>query len=125
MAPPHIAAAVQKEGRVSLAVHSLKQNQISSQRKAEDVYKAPRTTIRRRLQGIPERLGTRSKFRLLLECEEAALVKWVASLEQRGYLPAIIDIHRMAQTFLTKRGSTKTPGKNWRYKLAIIVISLC
>jgi hypothetical protein len=75
MAPPHTANSPQKEGRLSLAVHSLQQKQLSSRRRTAAVYIVPETTLRRRQNGIPPRRGTRAKNRLLLECEEAELIK--------------------------------------------------
>src|ERR1700712_3062299 len=119
MAPPHTANSPQKEGRLALAINALQKNQFKSQRTATRVYKVPLATLQRRLQGIPSQRGSRSTQRLLLECEEEQLIQWILSLEQRGFPPAIIDVKRMAQTLLTRRGSTsktRTIGKNWIYK---------
>jgi hypothetical protein len=85
MAPPHINNSPQKEGRLSLAIHSLKKNQISSRLRAATIYNIPETTHRRRQEGIPPKRGSRANNRLLLEFEEAELIKWICSMEQRGF----------------------------------------
>ena len=108
----------QKEGRLALAVNSLTKNQLKSCRQAAGVFGVPETTLRRRLQGVPQQQGSRSKNRLLQEYEEERLINWVLSLERRGFPPYIIDIKRMAQTLLARRGpngATRIVGVNWAY----------
>ncbi len=95
-----------------------KKNQLSSDYQAADIYKVSRTTIQRRISGILPQLGSRSKFRLLLESEESVLISWIRSMERRGFPPYIIDVRRMAQSLIDSRGS-KSPkpiGKKWIYK---------
>jgi hypothetical protein len=75
MAPPHRVNSPQKEGRVALAIHSLQEKQLKSQRSAAKTYAVPRTTMQRRQKGIPSKRGSKAKNRLLLECEEAELIK--------------------------------------------------
>jgi len=118
MAPPHRVEAIRKEGRMALAVNAIKKNQLSSHYEAADTYKVSRTTLQGRLKGRLPRLGSRSKFRLLLEFEESLLISWIHSMERRGFPPYIIDVRRMAQTLLDRRGSksSKSIGKNWIYK---------
>jgi hypothetical protein len=113
MAPPHTANSPQKEGRIDLAVNALQKHQFKSERQAARVYKVPRTTLHRRQNGILPKQGSKAPNRLLLDCEEEQLIQWIQSLERRGFPPAIIDVKRMAQTLLARRGSTsKTISKN-------------
>jgi hypothetical protein len=118
MAPPHRMEAVQKEGRIALAVSAMQKKQLSSRRQAAAIYNAPESTMRSRQKGIPPRLGSRSKFRLLLEAEESVLLSWIYSMERRGFPPFLIDIRRMAQSLIDRRGSrvSKPVGKKWTYK---------
>jgi hypothetical protein len=120
MAPPHRVNSPQKEGRVALAVHSLQEKQLKSQRSAAKTYIVPRTTLQRRQKGILPRRGSKAKNRLLLECEEAELIKWICSMEQRRFPPFLIDVKRMAQSLLDRRCSNasgfRTIGKNWIYR---------
>lgn len=118
MAPPHHTEAFQKEGRITLAANAIRKHQISSMRDAAGTYFVPWTTLRDRLNGRQPRLGSRSKFRLLSEIEESVLISWIYSMERRGFPPYIIDVRRMAQTLIDRRGSepSKPIGKNWIYK---------
>jgi hypothetical protein len=118
MAPPHRTESLQKEGRVALAMSAIRKNQISSGRRAAKIYVVPRSTLQARLKGRPSKLGSRAKNRKLLECEEETLIKWIHNMEQRGFPPYIIDVRRMAQTLLARRGSdaSATLGKHWVYK---------
>jgi hypothetical protein len=75
MALPHRINSLQKEGRVALAIHSLQEKQLKSGRTAAKTYAVPRTTIRRLLKGILPKRGSKAQNRLLLECEEAELIK--------------------------------------------------
>jgi hypothetical protein len=105
MAPPHRIDSPQKEGRMTLAVHAIQKSQFSSGRSAASVYKEPRTTLQDRLHGRQPKRGSRAPNRLLLECEEEELIKWICSMERRGFPPYLIDIKRMAQSLLTRRGT--------------------
>jgi hypothetical protein len=119
MAPPHTTYSPQKEGRLSLAIHSLQKNQISSRRRTASTYIVPETTLRRRQKGILPKRGSRAKNRLLLDFEEAELIKWICSMERRGFPPFLIDVKRMAQSVLDRRSDTSRSsaiGKNWIYR---------
>src|SRR5947207_1556884 len=54
MAPPHHIDSLQKEGRMALAIHSIKENQIKSQRKAAKVYGVRQTMMRDRIKAVKE-----------------------------------------------------------------------
>ena len=74
MAPSQRVKAIQKEGRMTLAVNAINKNQMASDRRAADVYKVSKKTTYARLYGRPSRLGFRSKFRLLSEIEKDVLI---------------------------------------------------
>jgi hypothetical protein len=118
MAPPHRTESLQKEGRITLPMSAIRKNQISSGCRAAKTYVVPRSILQARLKGRPSKLGSRAKNRKLLECKEETLIKWIYNIEQRGFPPYIIDVRRMAQTLLTRRGSdaSATLGKHWVYK---------
>jgi len=89
MAPPHTQKSPQKEGRINLAINSIEKNQVKSGRQAAEVYRVPRTTLRRRLEGTGPKQGSRAKNSLLSLIEEEELVKWILALERRGFPPYI------------------------------------
>lgn len=117
--PPQYHNSPQKEGRIALAINGLSKNQFSSCRSAARVYNVPETTLRRRYQGILPQQGSRAHNRLLQEFEEEQLINWILSMERRGFPPFIIDIKRMAQALVDRRGPTRIPktiGKLWSYR---------
>ena len=96
MAPPHRVNSPQKEGRMALALHSLSKKQFKSQRKAAKVYVVPRSTMQTRIKGVPPKQESRAPNRLLLQCEEDKLVKWIHSMERWGFPAFLVDTKRMA-----------------------------
>ncbi len=111
MAQPQRVEKLRKEGRLNLALSALQRNQLSSQRQAASVYNVVRTTLRNRDKSLPPQLGSRSKFRLLYESEEKALVNWILSLKQHGFPSYIINIRRLAQSLLDHHDN-KRPSKS-------------
>jgi hypothetical protein len=120
IAPSHRVNYPQKEGRMALAIYSLNKKQFKSKRTAAIVYNVPRSTLQDRINGRRPQRGSRAKNRLLLEYEEAELIKWICSMEQRGFPPFLIDVKRMAQSILDRRrgdaSRSRTIGKNWTYR---------
>jgi hypothetical protein len=110
---------LQKEGRTIFAISALERSQFQSARKAAKAYFVSRSTLQNRLNGVPPRLGERSKFRLLSELEEEVLISWIYSMEIRGFPPFLINVTRMTQSLIDGRGISPPPpriGKNWLYK---------
>jgi hypothetical protein len=118
MAPPHTNKSPQKEGRMDLAIYSIEKNQIKSGRQAAKVFKVSRTTLQRRRKGIGLKQGSRPANSLLLLIEEKELVRWILSLERRSFPPHIIDVKRLAEGLISRRGSRefKPIGKYWIYR---------
>jgi hypothetical protein len=119
MAPPHTQKSPQKEGRIELAKHGINKNQFSSQREAVRVTKAVRTTLQRRLKCILPKNGSRAPNNLLLAIEEDQLIQWILAMEQRGFPTYLIDLKRMAENLISRRGtpgSSPAIGKNWVYR---------
>ena len=89
---------------MNLAINSIQKNQISSRRQAARVFKVSRRTIGRRIKGIQPQRGSRSNTRLLHPIEEEELIKWIESIERRGFPAFLVDIKRIAQALLDRRG---------------------
>jgi hypothetical protein len=116
MAQPQRTQALSKEGRNLLATTTaVKLKRVKSQRRASDLYHVSRTTIQRRLKGIRPKHETTSVNLELSLYEEQSLVQWILDLDRSGF-PHIIDVRRMADALLQKRGQNPPPlpvGKNW------------
>jgi hypothetical protein len=120
MAPPHTQKSSQKEGRIDLAIHSIKKKQILSGRRAAKVFNVPRTTMRRRKKGIKPQEEAQLNNRLLSPIEEEELLRWILAMERRGFPPYVIDVKRLAERLIQRRGDTRRPtsiGKQWVYRL--------
>ena len=61
-------------GRLELAIRAIQTGQLTSVRKAAQLYNIPRTTLRRRLNGIQQRAIASYTKRKLTETEEEALL---------------------------------------------------
>ena len=117
MALPYYINSAQKEGRINLAINGIQKKHFSSQRRAVRIFKAPRTTIRDRMKRVLPKSESGRDRRLLRPTEEEELIKWIRSIEQRSFIIFLIDIRRMAQALLDRRGSdasqSRKIGKNW------------
>lgn len=109
--------SIQQEGRVLLAISSLKKKEISNIREAARLYDVPRTTLQRRLNGTINRAEKQANCLKLTKEEEESLIRWILSLDQRGAAPRPSHVQDMANILLSNRGSSKTQpiGKNWVY----------
>jgi hypothetical protein len=119
MAPPHTQKSIQKEARIDLAINGIKKKQFSSQRHATRVCKVVRSTLQGRLKGVRPRKGSPAKNRLLRQTEEDELVRWILEIERRGFPPFIIDVKRLAERLIQRRGESQQPppiGKLWVYR---------
>ena len=74
MATPKRQAAIQKEGRLELALQDYLQGKFRTPTAAAEAYDVTRSKLRRRVTGIRSRLGSISKKRLLAPTEEESLV---------------------------------------------------
>ena len=59
--------------RLELAIRAVKSGQITSVRKAAQLYDIPRSTLQDRLNGIKQRVSTNRTKRKLTEIEEETL----------------------------------------------------
>ena len=75
------------EGRISLALHSLRTSQSKSLRAAAKVYDVPYTTLNKRYHGIYLRQETRHPACKLTQTEEEVLLQRILDLDQQGFPP--------------------------------------
>ena len=72
---------LQREGRLALSTQAIQARQIKSLRQAATLYNIPRTTLRRRLNGILPQASANAQKRKLSPTEEQSLVEWVLGLD--------------------------------------------
>ena len=100
------------EADVQLALSDVKRDQIPSLRRAEAVYKVPKTTIRRRRDGKPSRRDCEPNLKSLTKLEEEVIVQRILDENLRGLPPSKLHVRDMADRLLRERGGNPT-GKNW------------
>ncbi|EAQ84370.1 hypothetical protein CHGG_08384 [Chaetomium globosum CBS 148.51] len=129
--PGKMPKPLQHEDRIQLALEALRSGQIKIIRKAADAFGVPKSTLHRRVKGGGTRQEAQVKNRKLRPTEEAALIQWIESLDDRGMSPTIGYIRQMADLLLRERGGftlldaslTSTPvpamtvGENWVQRL--------
>lgn len=105
---------VEQEGRLLIAIQAIQNQEISSVRKAAEVYDVPRTTLRTRLDGQYYRAETRANSHKLTIYEEETLYNWIVSLDKRGASPRPYIVREAANVILRARGSIPPTivGKN-------------
>ena len=112
MPQPIELQSIQNEGRTALAIQSIKQGQSESIRSIATSYDIPRTTLRRRVKGMPSRRDSIPNSRKLSPYEETAVVQRILDLDSRGFPPRPQGVEEMANHLLAERGATPV-GKNW------------
>jgi hypothetical protein len=107
----------EQEGRILLAIQAIKNQEISSVRKAARIYNVPETTLRDRRHGTTNRAISRANSHKLTEIEEESLQKWILSLDDRGAAPRPSTVRETANLLLAARGTTpvQTVGEKWVY----------
>jgi hypothetical protein len=108
------ALKAQQEGRLLLALQAYQKGQISSIRKAASLYDVPRKTLQYRANGRVARADTRANRHKLTTIEEEVLVRWILSMDERGYPLRISAVRDAARLLLAQRiGSRASIGINW------------
>ncbi|GMF67032.1 unnamed protein product [Aspergillus oryzae] len=109
---------IEQERRILLAISAIKSNEISSAKKAAQIFDIPCSTLRGRLKGASFRGETRANSHKLTASEEESLKKWVLSLNKHGAPPRLAQVREMANILLSKRDTTSPPttvGEKWAY----------
>ena len=107
--------SIEQEGRILLAIQAFKNRDIGSIALAASTFNVPRTTLRRRIDGVQNRANSRANSSKLTETEEESLEKWILSMDLRGAAPRPSMVREMADLLLEKRGTTPvlSVGQNW------------
>ena len=104
-----------QDGRLLLAIRTIKTSRITSIRQAAQSYDIPRTTLQKRLNGIKERLIIDRTKRKLTEIEEETLLQWILTMDKRSAPLRPTTVRNMADLLLADRDASKQPtvGINW------------
>ena len=114
MTPPNNAQSSTNEGDLLLAIQAIRLGQIPSVRQAAQLYKVPKTTLHRRMNGTrSKRDSFRGTQRLTLS-EEKVLVQKVLELDFRG-IPVRLDKLRDFVSSITQARGALPVGSKWAY----------
>ena len=106
MPRPTQAKSSNQEDRILLAMQAIKQGQFQSVRVAAASYDIPRTTLRRRIQGMTSRRDSTPNLQKLTPYEESALIQYILDLDSRGFPPRPQALQEMADLLLSERGKS-------------------
>ena len=79
--------SIEQEGRISLAIQAIKNQEIISIHEAAHQFNIPCTTLHRHLTGSINRTETRANNHKLTQTEEESLVRWILSMDSCGAAP--------------------------------------
>ena len=79
--------SLNQEGRILLAIQSLKQGQTQSVRAAATSYDISKLTLRSRINRIPSRRDSLPNSRKLTPIEELAIVQYILDLDSHRFPP--------------------------------------
>ena len=97
---------IEQEGRILLAIQAFKKQEFTNISIAARTFNVPRSTLRRRLNGIQCRATSRANSTKLTTIKEESLQKWILSMDSRGSAPRPSMVQEMANLLLEKRGTT-------------------
>jgi hypothetical protein len=104
--------SIHKEGQISLAIYSIDQAQIQSERSAAKAYDVPRTALQRRRAGISARRDCEPNSKKLTKLEESVIVEHILDLDSRGFSPKLNAVADIANKLLAERAIGKV-GIRW------------
>jgi hypothetical protein len=102
------------KARMLLALQALQNNPNLSVRRAADIYKVDRMTLRRRQNGIKSQCDSIPKSRRLSDLEEQIIVQFILDLDSRGFPPRLRFVEEIANRLLADRDAPPV-GKRWAH----------
>jgi hypothetical protein len=112
MAPPNLSQHTSCEADIHLAISALNTNRIQTERRAAATFEVSRATLHRRRAGRPARSDCQPNSKEHTQQEEEVIVKYVLSLNTRGFSPTYNAVRSMANLLLLKRGGCPV-GRDW------------
>ena len=100
------------ESRIILAIEALKKDPKLSVRRAVQIYKVPRSTLRGRRAGCTSRRDMSANSRALTDLEEDVIIRRILDLDSRGFQPRQSDVREMANCLRRDRNASLV-GIRW------------
>ena len=106
MAQRSATQLVSDEADVQMAISSITQKQINSNRSAATIYTVAETTLRRRRAGTLARRDCQPNSKKLTQLEEEVIVSYILNLDLRGFAPTYAAVCDIANRLLAARGAS-------------------
>src|SRR5665213_2091485 len=100
------------EQRVLDALADLSNQTYTSIRAAAKAHDVHRSTLTRRMQGIPSKKIARQEQQLLSGQQEELLVNWIIDLDRTGHAPTHANIREMVALISRLSGGPDRVGEN-------------
>jgi len=101
MPPPNRVQSIQKEGRISIAIHAIQSHQFQSNRSAATTYDIPKSTLHDRIHGKSSRRDCEPNSKKLIKLEETVIIQHILDLDLRGFAPKLSAVIDIANKLLT------------------------
>ena len=102
-----------REQAIESAIADLRRGVFSSQRKAADAYRIPRSTLQQRLNGRKPNAIAHSNQQRLTPEQETFLADWILDEDSRAQPPSHPRVREMAIRILYINGDYKPLGRYW------------
>jgi hypothetical protein len=112
MAPPKRVQISSNEGSILLAISAIRSGAVDSVLAAAKMYSVPRSTLRRRYQGMPSREDYTPKNSSLTLVEEGVILDNILKLDSQGLSPTIDVVRSMADSMCKAKGKPNV-GRHW------------
>jgi len=103
MAPRSDVQSLYNEADLLLAISTINQKQIQSERRAASTYNVPRSTLQTRRAGVTSRRDCEPNSKKLTKLEEEAIIQHILDLDSRGFAPTLDAVRDMANKLLAER----------------------
>jgi hypothetical protein len=104
------------EGKIEIAISDYKNGRILSLHKASEIYEVSYSRLYRRHRNIQNQATSNAIKRRMTRIEEDTLIKWITSIDKRGYPVGRQSVGDMASYLLSHRDmklTTECVGINW------------
>jgi DDE superfamily endonuclease/helix-turn-helix, Psq domain len=107
------------EERIQAAMEAIKSKKASSLRKAAEMFRIPRSTLRDRIAGCQPLKTSKQHLQRLSPEEEGAIERTILQMSVWGWPMTITSLEALARELLDKKGDFEPLGQNWHDRFLV------